>query len=489
MPIADADAGGPAKPPRTELSGPAAGAGPGRPGPATDDRPADRGLAAGPATGGITAATTRPADPGSRSPLGPPQSPYSAPRDGEPAERPWWRSRAVPFAAGIVVVGLAGAAFAISTRGTGSTHHTTSFAAPACTTTVVTAAARPLASVRTDMVRLPAKPFAVATTQDNRWDFVTFAGTGVAVMRNGNGLAPTFVRRYHIPGSRGGTLTHDGRHLLVASRSGAVVINVADAEGGSSDPVAGMLSDKGSVGGSDAIQVAVSPDDKFAFVTLWFSGHLAVFNLQAALANGFGPSNLVGTVPLGVKPEGMQVSADGQWLYVTSNRRTPTSGEGTLSVLNLHRVETRPATAVSATVTAGCDAARVINPGDGSVVWVTARKSNALLGFSAAKLLSDPGHALIARLQVGTAPNALLSIDQGKRILVTDSNYYGVNGATPDVLVIDNAAALANRPAVLGAIRTGLEPWDFSLASRGKTLLVTNTQSRQLEAVDITHLP
>jgi hypothetical protein len=54
--------------------------------------------------------------------------------------------------------------------------------------------------------------------------------------------------------------------------------------------------------------VAVSPDDRFAFVTLELSDSMAVFDLRKALASGFGPADFVGTVPLGTAPVGLAMS-------------------------------------------------------------------------------------------------------------------------------------------------------------------------------------
>ena len=53
----------------------------------------------------------------------------------------------------------------------------------------------------------------------------------------------------------------------------------------------------------------------------------------------------------------------------------------------------------------------------------------------------------------------------------------------------DRAAALARRPALLGAVRAGEFPREMSLESNGTTLLITNYDSDQLEAVDTQDLP
>jgi hypothetical protein len=54
--------------------------------------------------------------------------------------------------------------------------------------------------------------------------------------------------------------------------------------------------------------------------------------------------------------------------------------------------------------------------------------------------------------------------------------------------VVDVANALARKPALIGYVGSGLTPRQFALVS-GTTLLVTNTDSGQLETVNLTHLP
>lgn len=136
---------------------------------------------------------------------------------------------------------------------------------------------------------------------------------------------------------------------------------------------------------------------------------------------------------------GLAVSPDGRWLYATSEigvasqhatslrastASAPTTagaaalstgagpcpgtiaGEapGTLSVINLRRAESDPAHSVAVTVNAGFQPVRVITSADGTQVWVTARASDDLLCFSAARLVSAPADALVAAVRVGEAP-------------------------------------------------------------------------------------
>jgi DNA-binding beta-propeller fold protein YncE len=79
-------------------------------------------------------------------------------------------------------------------------------------------------------------------------------------------------------------------------------------------------------------------------------------------------------------------------------------------------------------VNAGCQPVRVITTADGTLVWVTARASDDLLCFSAARLRSDPAHPLVAVVRVGEAPVGLTAARGGALIVVADSNRFAASG-------------------------------------------------------------
>jgi DNA-binding beta-propeller fold protein YncE len=345
------------------------------------------------------------------------------------------------------------------------------------------------------MVGLPGSPFGVVTTADGRWSFVT-VGDKVAVMSD-QGFATTLVRLVSVPGQPvGEALTHDGRYLLLADEPGAVVLSVAGLERGARDPVLGVMSTSASPGrrrfaGGGAIEVIASLDDRFAFVSLEGGAEIAAFDLHTAIVNRFRRSGFKGMIPVGTAPVGMAISPDGRWLYATSELavRASRNGYGTLSVIDLRRAQTRPSKAVIATAAAGCSPVRVAISPDGRTVWVTARESNVLLGFSAARLMSDPRHAIVAQVTVGQSPVGLALVNGGRRIVVADSNRFRAAGASAGLSVIDTQAALAAKPAVLGTLRAGEFPREMALDPSGQTLLVTNFDSDQLEAVNTRDLP
>jgi DNA-binding beta-propeller fold protein YncE len=335
------------------------------------------------------------------------------------------------------------------------------------------------------------------------------------------GAAVTVVRSVPLPaatesaGAAGATVTPDGRYLLVAAGAGAVVLSVARAEQGSAGAVLGTLAapvPAANRGGAvnSAIEVAVSPDSEFAFVTLEYADEAVVFNLATALAQAFGSSAYVGAIPLGAATVGVAVSPDGRWLYVTSESAAAAQhpvgagapggcggqvpgtaareAPGTLTVVSLNRAETDPAQSVTATVNAGFQPVRVITAADGTQVWVTARASDDLLCFSAAGLATDPARALVAIVRVGAEPVGLAAVRGGTLIVVSDSDRFSAAGVASALSVVNVAAAFAGRPALVGDLSTGLFPRDMAVSPNG-TLLVADFDSGAVQAIPTGRLP
>jgi DNA-binding beta-propeller fold protein YncE len=407
--------------------------------------------------------------------------------------RPWWRSRVVlAVAAVVIVVAGGGAAYALAGSGSGTGSGgsggsgggaaAAGLTIPGCTT--ATPPAKSLDKVPTDSITIGGNPFAVRESKDHQFTFATVQH-GIAVLRNGSGTVPALVTTIHInKADKGLALTKDGKYMLAAGGSGAVVINVAEAEQGVADPVVGRLK---APQGSSAVGVVVSPDSKFAFVTLQATTHMAVFNLAQALSSGFGPSDFVGFVPLGVQPVGLTRSDDGKWLYVSSFQRKPgpEPAPGTLSLVSMSGAETDPAHSVKHVVDAGCSPARITT--DGTSVWVTARDSNAVLGYSADKLVSDPQHALVAVVKVGPGPIGIALTPNGQDLVVADSNQ--ATTANGNVAVISTSRALAGKPALLGVIPAEGQPRQLTIASGGKTVLVTLQATAKLMGINVSDLP
>ncbi len=406
--------------------------------------------------------------------------------------RPWWRSRAfMSTAAAVVVIAVVVAAFtALHHGGTGSGGGgggtlTAAVKPPGCTTAAPKA--KQMSGVRTQNASVGGKPFGVAITADGKYSFIS-TGNDVVVLNNrGGSLAPAPVATIPAQGAKKDeAITPDGKYLLAAAGSGAYVISVPEAEAGDGGAVLGTLT---SPHGAGAAGVEVSPDNRYAFVTLQDSAEVAVFDLRKSLAEGFGQSGLVGTVPVGQDPVGIAQSPDGRWLYVAQEGTQTPPAEGRLYVLSASRAETDPGKAVQTSAVAGCGPARVIVSGNGDEVWVTDRESNALVAFSAAKLLTKPEHSLIARVNVGQNPIGETFIRGGTRIMVADANLSNYPGAYTLTLVSTQAALQGGSGAVLGVLpSSGQMPRELGL-ERGGTLLVSDSGSGQLQVIDTGSLP
>jgi hypothetical protein len=409
--------------------------------------------------------------------------------------RSWWRSRVALAVIIIVIVVIGGGGYFLLGRGGGGSSSNGNgnggggavVTAPACTT--LNPQAKTLSTVISHKVKIGGQPFAIRESHDGKYTFVTVGG-GIAVMQNGTGPTPTLIRTIPIAhADKGLAITDNDQYLLAASASGAVVIDIAKVEQGASDVVVGTLaSTAGSKAG--AVQVLTSEDDKYVFVTLQFAQKMAVFNLAKALSSGFtAPNVFVGYVPLGVQPVG--IARSGNTLYVTSFQAKPgpAPAPGTLSVVSMSGAETKPRTAVKSTVAAGCSPARIVVSDDSSTVWVTARDSNAVLGFSAAKLISAPSSALVARVSVGQGPIGLTLTAGGKRLVVADSNQASTSGASGDLAVISTAQALAGKPALLGVIPAPGQPRQLTVADGGSIVLAANQITGDLQVIQVASLP
>lgn len=353
-----------------------------------------------------------------------------------------------------------------------------------CSTTVV--AGRLLAAQTPVTTPVPGHPTAVVGTADGRWAFASVStGTEgeIAVIALGREV-PRLVRTVKLPDSLadafGMAMTHDGL-LLVAGYTATGVLSVRALEDGGHDPLVGILADAG----AGQFEVAVSGDDRYVFVTDETTGGLSVFDLGVALRRGFSaPGVAVGIVPLAPGAVGIAMAPGGRQMYVTTYGAYGPHGQ--LWVIDTARAESgADGGAVLAHLAAGCQPVRVAVSPDGSTVWVTALQSDALLGFSAARLRDDPSRALRAVVRVGSEPVGLLLVDDGRLALVGNSNRGLVPGTGSNVAqtvsVINTAAALAQRPAVVGAVPTGLFPRDLTFDQATGEVLLGNFSSGTIE--------
>jgi serine/threonine protein kinase/DNA-binding beta-propeller fold protein YncE len=418
-------------------------------------------------------------------PAGPP--PAFSRRPGPARPEPPRRRRGLWAAVVLAVVVVLAAvgyfvknSFSTGAKTTGSAQ-VISLRPPGCTTQ--TAKGTRLKHVGSHMVATGGEPFDVATVPG--FAFVSGAGTGLAVMNTQKSVPAGMWDSAPLDHAQGEALTPDGHYLVVTGGSGITVFRVSDLEQRAGANKMGSLVRPGQMHAED---VAITPDGHFAFVTFQNSASVGVFDLQRALSSGFGSGDVVGLIPVGPQPIGIAIPPDGQHAYVASEASSPASGE--LSIIDVRQAEQHPgASSVIKKVPAGCKANRIAFTAGGQNLWVTAAGSNALLGFSTAKLLSDPGHALLARVAVGQSPLGLAVISHGNRIVVADSNKEAQPGSVPNLAVVSVSKALARKSALLGYVKSGVQPRQFAVVSHSTTMLVTNTKSGQLQTVDLSRLP
>jgi len=283
---------------------------------------------------------------------------------------------------------------------------------------------------------------------------------------------------------RGIAVDSTGRRLLIANGAGGLLLADAQAlSAGVGDPLLAVVS----APARGSVQIALEPAGRFAFVTDEESATLSVFDFDGSLASASPHATLVGQATLPPAPVGVVCSADGRDLFVTSQRNRRGRQPGVLSVLAVADLVEAPERAGVVSVPSGHTPVRVaVSASAPDLVWVTARDSNALLGFDRERLVAGRSRALRAVVGVGLAPTGLAVLAGGSRVVVANSNRYGSAEEPQTLAVVDVEAALGHRRgALLGTIPAGAWPREVVALGDDRTVLVTNVYSRSLESVTI----
>jgi DNA-binding beta-propeller fold protein YncE len=364
-------------------------------------------------------------------------------------------------------------------------------------------------------VDLPS-PFSAIPSPDGCWVFASVSSpNGVAALSRRNGEIS--LRRIVPTGGSGwgtGTsvwgmaLTHDGELLLAVGEGRVVFVDVTRAISGSGSPILGdMVYDRL----AESVLVAVTADDRHAFISDEKRQRITVIDLARARASRFSPDSVVGHIPVGVSPVAVTLSPDSRFLYATSQSASSSSGwpseckaqgadpklsnfttpQGALHVIDVERARSDPARAVRATVPAGCAPTRVAISPKGDVVYVTARHSDLLLVFDTRKLTADPEHARVATIRVGVRPIGVAVADAGRLIFVANANdLLGGPSDRATVTVIDaGRVAEGAASAVLGRVTVGAFPREVHVTMDGLTVLVANANSNTLALIDVRRRP
>ena len=304
-------------------------------------------------------------------------------------------------------------------------------------------------------------------------------------------------------GASGLALSADGRALLAALEDAVALLDVARASTGDPSSLLGYAS-TGPRAGTFSVTTAGS---RYVLTADRAAGRVTVLNLLRMEYGDLGPSVHLGTIDVDMAPSGLAASPDGRYLYVVSQVQRPVMSfwpsdriygtltqtgllrrAGTLSVIDMKRVELDPARAVVARVAAGCQPVRVAASPDGKIVWVAARQSNELLAFSTDELLRREGVAPLARVPVAASPVGLRLLRGGRFALVAGSTGQWDSGAPETVSVVETSAALAGRRAVRTSVIVGGFSGDIGVTADQRMAYVANMETSALTPLDLADL-
>jgi DNA-binding beta-propeller fold protein YncE len=359
-------------------------------------------------------------------------------------------------------------------------------------------------------VGFPLHPFGVALTPDGCTVFVA-TGNGptgnaaIEVLKRADGQ----LRKLRtIPLKQrpalGLALTHDTKVLIVSALDHVVLLDVPRLISGDADPVLCVFSD-GS--GAGSIAANTTADDRVLFVSDERKHGITVLDLARTLSEK--KPAVIGVIPTGTSPIALVFSPDEKWLYSTAQIALPDWGwpigcsqegggnptklvrpEGAVVVIDVARARSDPASSVTARIPAGCSTVRAALSPKGDRLYTTARNSNAVLAFDTARLQTDGAHARIGSITVGQSPVPVAVIDNGARVIAGNSSRFGPeSNKDSDLTVLDAGKFDGHSDPVLGSVPAGAFPREMALSPDGRTLFVTNFNSKSLQMLDLNRLP
>ena len=330
--------------------------------------------------------------------------------------------------------------------------------------------------------------------------------SGVALLRRSNGKV-TVDKFFPIEGRATDiVLTHDEQFLIVAGGLDVAFMNAQHMLANKGEAVAGYLREPNTLG---SINVNVTRDDKFLFVSDEGSESVRVIDLEKARGNKFSPSATIGKISVGIAPIALVFSPDEKLLYNTVELMPRNFGwkdecqmegegpggkatfsAGAVVVIDVDKAKTDPEHSVLKRLPAGCSPVRLALSPAGDFLYVTARSSNQVEVFETAKMLSDPAHSMIATVPTGKAPVGIAVADGGKKIFVANSNRFaGSSGSNETLTVIDATKVSTGATAVLGTLPAQSFPRELASSPDGRTIYLSNFNSNSVEVIDVERMP
>jgi DNA-binding beta-propeller fold protein YncE len=352
--------------------------------------------------------------------------------------------------------------------------------------------------------------FQALPTEDGCWVFASLAGrarqqSAIGVLEHRDGALKL---RHTVPiagNPTGMVLTHDGQVLVVADGQRVAFVDTQRLIDGRHDAVVVYLDEPNVVG---RIYVNVTRDDRYLFVADENVQTITVIDLGKIRSSNFKEVSILGKIPTGAAPIALTFSNDEKYLFATSqaaprdygwplackreasNDPTKVNAFGAIHVIDVERAKIDPAHSILRSIPTGCNSVRLVLSPSGDRAYVTVRAEDALLIFDTAKLTGDTTGVRVARVSVGTSPVGVAVVDSGRRVIVTNSNRFG-GGANDDqvLTVIDVSQGGGAAPTVLGNVPAGAFPREMRVSHDGRTLFLTNFNSKNIEMIDLARLP
>ncbi len=350
---------------------------------------------------------------------------------------------------------------------------------------------------KSETIDVPGHPFAVQSTHDGCWLFVTLdegkSKGAIGVLRR---VANRFVLDHEVSIDAnlfGASLSHDDATLAVAAGDETIVMDTAALLRGDTNPIANRIRNGRKAG---AIYTALTADDKLLFVSEEDEKRISVFDWQKARHDTSHVDPLIARIPTTTAPVGLALSADQHWLFATSEIGLPTAANSTtcepemrngrrhapglLLVVDVRSVEGNASHSLLGGYPAGCNPVRVAGSPDGKAVWVTARGGNQLVRFQVADWTSEK-NVTSSTFTIGKNPVGLAVRPDGKQVWVALSDRFG-NDA--DGKLAGLADAREQTPSTVFSAPAPGFPREIIFLPDGRTIVATLFDGKKIEVVN-----